>query len=99
MGNFQELINEHQLVLVDFSAEWCDPCKIFEPVLHEVTRELQGKVSILKVDVDRNQELVSQFHVEGTPTVILYQGGNPVWRQSGLITKYELERLLRQYVA
>lgn len=99
MGNFQDLINQHQLVLVDFSAEWCYPCKMFEPVLNEVTQELQGKVSILKVDVDQEQELVSQFHVQGTPTVILYQGGNPVWRQSGLITKYELTRLIRHYVA
>lgn len=98
MASFQDVTNAHSLVLVDFSAEWCGPCKSLAPILKEVKDELQEQVSIVKIDVDRNQQLATQYRVQGVPTMILYKNGDQVWRHSGLVTKYELLQLLKQYM-
>lgn len=90
MSNFSTIINQEKPVLVDFFAEWCGPCKMMSPILKEVKDELGEKISIIKIDVDKNQSLASQYQVRGVPTLVLYNKGQQVWRQSGLVQKKEI---------
>lgn len=95
MASFKEIISSHPKVLVDFSAEWCGPCKTLGPILHEVKEELGNEIKIVKVDVDRNNELAAKYQVQGVPTMILYKNGDQVWRQSGVLPKQELIRVIK----
>ncbi|MHA7943536.1 thioredoxin [Formosa sp. 3Alg 14/1] len=95
MSRFSELIKQDKPVLVDFFAEWCGPCKAMAPVLKEVKDSLGDSVSILKIDVDKNQELAAQLNVRGVPTLILYKGGTQVWRQSGVVQKTDLLQIIK----
>ncbi|TDQ32755.1 thioredoxin [Zeaxanthinibacter enoshimensis] len=86
-GNFNTLVNSEQPVLVDFYADWCGPCKMLAPILQDVAKEMAGKARILKIDVDKNQELASRFQVRGVPTMILFRRGEILWRTSGVLDK------------
>ena len=90
MSKFSELINQESPVLVDFYAEWCGPCKTMSPILKDVKDNLKERVSIIKIDVDKNQELASKYQVRGVPTLLLFKNGKQVWRQSGVLQKNEL---------
>jgi thioredoxin 1 len=90
MSKFSEIINQDQPVLVDFFAEWCGPCKTMSPILKDVKDSLKERVSIIKIDVDKNQELAAKYQVRGVPTLLLFKNGTQVWRQSGVLQKNEL---------
>ena len=92
---FQEIINSKSPVLVDFSAEWCGPCKMLAPILKEVKDEIGDAAQIIKVDVDRNPEAAAHFQIQGVPTLILFKEGKQLWRQSGVVPKHGLVSLLR----
>lgn len=89
-SSFAELINSEKPVLIDFYATWCGPCQMLAPILKEVKDSLGDSVSILKVDVDKNQELAAMQQVRGVPTMVLYQKGQLLWRQSGVVSKEEI---------
>ena len=97
MSKFSEIINQEKPVLVDFFAEWCGPCKMMSPILKEVKDTLQDKVAILKIDVDKNQAIATKYQVRGVPTLIIYKAGKQVWRQSGIVQKNELIRILNSF--
>lgn len=88
--SFQELINGDKPVLVDFFATWCGPCKTMQPILVDASKQLGDKVKILKVDVDKNQAAASKFQVRGVPTLILFQKGKILWRESGVVPTHQL---------
>ncbi len=94
MSKFSELINQDKPVLVDFFAEWCGPCKMMSPILKEVKDNLKDRVSIIKVDVDKNQALAAKYQVKGVPTMLLFKKGKQVWRQSGVLQKNELINII-----
>jgi thioredoxin 1 len=95
MSKFSELINQDKPVLVDFFAEWCGPCKMMSPILKEVKDSLRESVAIIKIDVDKNQELAAKYQVKGVPTLLLFKHGKQVWRQSGLVQKKDLLSILK----
>lgn len=95
-GNFNQIINAELPVLVDFYADWCGPCKMQAPVLKEAAGELKGKAKIIKIDVDKNQEIANKYQIRGVPTLILFKKGQPVWRQSGVIGKQQILNVVLQ---
>lgn len=97
MSSFNSIISSEKIVLVDFSAEWCGPCKMLAPILKQVKEELGDTLKIIKIDVDKNQALASKQQVMGVPTLILYKDGKQVWRQSGVLQKHELVQLIQSY--
>ena len=96
--SFSETIQDAKPVLVDFSAAWCGPCKMMDPVLKEVKTNLQEAVIILKVDVDRNRHLAVQYLVQAVPTLIIFKGGQIKWRHSGVVPANQLQNILQQHL-
>lgn len=86
-SNFDQLIQSEKPILVDFFATWCGPCKMLSPILKEVKEQLGEQISIIKIDVDKNQQVAAQYQVRGVPTMILFQNGKQLWRQSGVLDK------------
>lgn len=94
---FNEIINSEKPVLVDFFAEWCGPCKVMAPILKDVKQEIGDAATIVKIDVDKNPQAASQYEVRGVPTLILFQNGKPLWRQSGVVQKSGLLGVIKQF--
>lgn len=97
MSKFSEIINKDKPVLVDFFADWCGPCKMMNPILKEVKDALGNAVSIIKINVDTNQQLAAQYQVKGVPTLILFKNGKQLWRQSGVLQKNELIQIINRH--
>ena len=89
-SSFDQLIQSDKPVLIDFYATWCGPCQMLGPILKEVKDQLGDRVSIIKIDVDKNQELAAMQQVRGVPTMMLFQNGKQLWRQSGVLSKEEI---------
>ena len=94
MSDFNDIINSEKPVLVDFFATWCGPCQMLLPVLNKVKDSLQDRITIIKIDVDKNQELAQKQQVRGVPTMMLFQNGKQLWRKSGVLTKEEIIKII-----
>lgn len=90
METFNDVISADRLVLVDFFATWCQPCKMMHPVLEQVKEALGDKVRVIKVDVDKHGQTASQYGIQGVPTLMLFRKGEILWRQSGLMARADL---------
>lgn len=97
MENFNDIINGQQLTLVDFYATWCGPCKMMHPVLEQLKEDLGELVRILKLDVDKNEDLAMQYRIQSVPTLMLFRGGETLWRQSGAMRLDDLKELIGQF--
>ena len=90
METINEVINSNQLVLVDFFATWCQPCKMMHPILEQVKGVLGDRLRIIKVDVDKNDVIANQYRIQSIPTLMLFRQGEQLWRTSGVVQKAEL---------
>ena len=85
-------------VLINFSAQWCEPCKWADPILQEVVKSFDGKIELHKIDIDEQQETARQFHILSVPTLVLMKKGSEVWRMRGFDTAPNLAREFRKYL-
>ncbi len=97
-AKFNDIINGNDLVLVDFYADWCGPCKMMSPILQEVKTNLKEAVKIIKVNVDQHQDLASHFMVRGVPTLMLFKTGKMLWRQSGVLSSKDLTDIISNHL-
>jgi thioredoxin 1 len=96
---FAEILNGDTPVLVDFTATWCGPCKMMKPVLEDLHRRKGGTLRIIKVDIDQSPAAANAFNVQSVPTLLLFQKGKQLWRQSGALSVNQLEQIISKYIA
>jgi thioredoxin 1 len=98
MGKFSEIVNSETPTLVDFYATWCGPCKMMVSILEQLKDQMGSKVRVLKIDVDKNQEVAEKFKIRGVPTFILFKSGEILWRQSGVIELNQLRSKVQSHI-
>ena len=98
MSKFNEIIKGDKPVLIDFYADWCQPCKMMPPILKEVKSNLGDKIRILKVDVDRNQAVAQKWGIQSIPTVMIFKNGEIKFRQAGVLQAQQLIQALKQHI-
>lgn len=88
----QEVLKSSEPVLVDFFAEWCGPCKAMAPALEQIAQEMQGKVKVVKLDVDQNPKVTGEYAIRAMPTLLLFKNGQVAAQHTGaLVQKKKLE--------
>ena len=97
METFNDVISSDKLVLVDFFATWCQPCKMMHPVLENIKQQLGDSIRIIKVDVDKYQQTAALYRVQSVPTLMLFRNGQNLWRQSGAMSASNLLSIIKQY--
>ncbi|MBN2766391.1 MAG: thioredoxin [Paludibacteraceae bacterium] len=98
METFQQIINGEKPVLIDFYATWCGPCKAMSPIVEQIGKEMQGQARVLKIDVDKNQAVASQYQIQAVPTFMIFKKGQMVWRQPGGADKMTIMNQLRKFI-
>jgi thioredoxin 1 len=97
-GDFDKVISENDLVIVDFWAPWCGPCRMVAPVLDELAQKYSGMLTIAKLNVDDNQQTAQRFGVMSIPMLIFFKGGQPVDKVVGALPKEALEQKINEHM-
>ncbi len=98
MASFNELINQPVPVLVDFKADWCQPCKMMAPVLKQVKQNFKEQIKIIKIDIDKNPAVAQKYGIRGVPTLILFKNGREVWKQSGVLQANQINAIINTHI-
>ena len=98
MSKFRDIIKGNKPVLIDFSAEWCAPCRMMPPILKEVKKQLGDSIRILKIDVDRNPAIAQKYQIRNVPTLMVFKNGQVVFRQAGVIPAQQIVQLLQLHL-
>jgi len=98
METFNEVISSDKLVLVDFFATWCQPCKMMHPILEQLKQALGDSIRIIKIDVDKQDITAGQYKIQSVPTLMLFRNGQSLWRQSGAVSLAELRNIINGYL-
>ena len=98
MSEFNDIIASDKPTLVDFFATWCGPCRMQSPILEQVKNKVGDKATMVKIDIDKNQELAARYRVQSVPTLILFKSGEPVWRAVGVQQEHLLTDKLLEHV-
>jgi thioredoxin 1 len=93
-----EVLNSKDTILVDFSATWCGPCKMLSPIIDELSKEMEGKAKVYKVDVDKSGDIAQKYNIMGVPTVMFFKDGKAVDKIVGFQPKNMIKDKLEQYV-
>ena len=96
---FSDIIRGDKPVLVDFFAEWCGPCKMMKPILEELHEKMGHDLRIIKVDIDKSPMASSVYNVTSVPTLMLFQKGNVLWRQPGVVPAVSLQKIINQVIS
>lgn len=94
-NTFNQIIRGSTPVLVDFYADWCMPCRILSPILEDLAKDMADEVRILKLNIDKNKEVVQKYRIYSVPTIFIFQDGEVIWKGSGTRSKEELKRIIR----
>ncbi len=97
MENFEDIIKSEKPVLVDFFATWCGPCQMMHPILEELHKKVGDKTRIIKIDIDKNQELAGKYNVRSVPTLMIFKDGEIKWRGVGVHHEAQLEQELEKF--
>jgi len=98
MASFSQLIDHDVPVLVDFKADWCQPCKMMAPILKQVKQNFKDQIKIIKIDIDQNPAIAQKYAVKGVPTLILFKKGVSVWRQSGVLQANQINTIISSHI-
>lgn len=98
-SSFSNIISSDKPVLIDFFATWCGPCKSLAPILHQIKKEYEDTVRVIKIDIDKNQALAQKLNVTGVPCVMIYQNSEMKWKGVGLQTKAAYQKQLNQLLS
>ena len=98
METFNDVISGNTIVLVDFYATWCGPCKMMHPILEQIKATLGDKIRIIKNDVDKHGDTAGIYGIKSVPTLMLFKNGENLYRQSGAMSKADLLALLDPFI-
>lgn len=96
--DFEKIISSPTPVLIDFYANWCEPCKWLEPVLDDLQNRLKNKITIHKIDIDEFPDLRLQHQIMSVPVLILFKNGQPLWRMNGFLYAKDLAEKIKEFV-
>lgn len=94
--NFDKLISENPLVLVDFWASWCGPCRMVAPIVEQLAKTYDGSLTVLKVDVDEQQDLARRYGIMSIPTLLLFKNGEKLWTEVGVKPQTYFEEQIKK---
>lgn len=97
-GTFEELIASEKPVLIDFSAEWCGPCKQLAPILQQLANDMGDELRIIKIDIDQNPKLSQKYRVQSVPTLMVFKNSELKWRQTGALPLHQLKSKMKEFV-
>lgn len=95
---FNEIIKSEKPTLVDFYADWCGPCRMMTPIIEQTKKDLGTDATVLKINIDNNQEVARQYGIRSIPTLLIFKEGNVVWRQSGVPQKEMIVESVKKFI-